>query len=267
MHTEVWQAILLGLVEGLTEFLPVSSTGHLILASELLGFTGEGSVAFKIAIQLGAILAVLVAYRQRFAHVLAGLFRRDADAVSFTRNILIGFLPAMVVGVFAYGAIRQLLQSPMTVAVSLVVGGLIILLIERSVKPRPATSVEKMGWKTAAGVGAVQCLAMVPGVSRSGATIMGGLLMGLDRKTAAEFSFFLAVPTMAGATVFSLYKERELLNFDDLGLIAIGFTVAFLCALLVVKWLVGFVGRHGFAPFAWYRILLGSAAIIALVMR
>ena len=267
MHTEVWQAILLGLLEGLTEFLPVSSTGHLILASELLGFTGEGSVAFKIAIQLGAILAVLVAYRQRFAHVLVGLGRREPDAVHFTRNILIGFLPAMVIGAFAYSAIRELIQSPTTVAVALIVGGILILLIEKMVKPRAQTSVEKMGWKTAAGVGVVQCLAMIPGVSRSGATIMGGLLMGLDRKTAAEFSFFLAVPTMTAATAYSLYKERALLNLDDLGLIAIGFVVAFCSALLVVKWLVGFVSRHGFAPFAWYRILLGGAALAVLLTR
>lgn len=267
MFTDVWHAIVLGLIEGLTEFLPVSSTGHLILASELLGFTGEGSVAFKISIQLGAILAVLVAYRERFTHVLKGLAQRDPDSIHFTRNILIGFLPAMVIGAFAYSAIREMLQSPTIVAVSLIVGGIIILLIEKLVKPRAATSVEKMGWRTALGVGVVQCLAMVPGVSRSGATIMGGLVMGLDRKTAAEFSFFLAVPTMAAATVFSLYKEREALNLDDLGLIAIGFVVAFLCALFVVKWLVGFVGKHGFAPFAWYRIILGGITLAVLFTR
>jgi undecaprenyl-diphosphatase len=263
----VLQAVLLGLLEGLTEFLPVSSTGHLILASELLGFTGEGSVAFKIAIQLGAILAVLVAYRQRFAAVLTGLIAHDPGAIRFTRNILLGFLPAMVVGVFAYSAIRQLLESPLTVAVALIVGGFAILLIERSITPRVEGSVEDMPWKTAAAIGAVQCLAMVPGVSRSGATIMGGLLMGLDRKTAAEFSFFLAVPTMAAATVYALYKERDLLSLDDLGLIAIGFATAFVSALLVVRWLVGFVTRHGFAPFAWYRIALGSIALVWLLSR
>ena len=265
--TAVFQAILLGLLEGLTEFLPVSSTGHLILASELIGFTGEGSVAFKIAIQLGAILAILVAYRQRFATIAAGLIQREPGAIAFTRNILLGFLPAMVVGVFAYSAIRKLIESPMTVAVALVLGGIAILLIEKLVPPRIEGSVETMPAKTAAGVGVVQCLAMIPGVSRSGATIMGGLLMGLDRKTAAEFSFFLAVPTMAAATVYSLYKERHLLNADDLGLIAIGFVVAFLSALMVVRWLVGFVGRHGFAPFAWYRIVLGSAAMLWLFAR
>ncbi|MCG2841834.1 undecaprenyl-diphosphate phosphatase [Sandaracinobacter sp. RS1-74] len=263
----ILQAFLLGLLEGLTEFLPVSSTGHLILASELMGFTGDGSVAFKIAIQLGAILAVLVAYRQRFAHIAAGLVRRDSGAIAFTRNILLGFLPAMVVGFFAYSSIRQLIESPMTVAIALIVGGIAILLIEKLVPPRIEGQVETMPWRTALGVGVVQCIAMVPGVSRSGATIMGGLLMGLDRKTAAEFSFFLAVPTMAAATVYSLYKERHLLDADDLGLIAIGFVTAFVSALMVVRWLVGFVGRHGFAPFAWYRIALGSIALVWLLLR
>ena len=267
MQTDIWQAILLGMVEGLTEFLPVSSTGHLILVSEVLGFTGEGSVAFKIAIQLGAILAVLVAYRQLFVRMALGLVRNARQAIGFTRNIIIGFLPAMVIGVFAYSAIRQLLQSPMTVAVALVVGGVAIIAIEKLVTPRPEGSVATMRWQTAAGIGVMQCLAMVPGVSRSGATIMGGLLMGLDRKTAAEFSFFLAVPTMAGATVYALYKERDLLSLDDLGLIAIGFVTAFLCALLVVKWLVGFVGRRGFTPFGWYRIALGLVTMALLLSR
>lgn len=265
--TAVLHALILGLVEGLTEFLPVSSTGHLILASELLGFTGEGSVAFKIAIQLGAILAVLVAYRQRFTGVAAGLLAREPGAIAFTRNILLGFLPAMVVGVFAYSAIRELIESPLTVAIALIVGGIAILVIERMIKPRAETSVEAMPAATAAKIGVIQCLAMIPGVSRSGATIMGGLLMGLDRKTAAEFSFFLAVPTMAAATVYALYKERQFLNADDLGLIAIGFVTAFVSALFVVRWLVGFVARHGFAPFAWYRIVLGGLSLIWLLNR
>lgn len=265
--TALLQAFLLGLLEGLTEFLPVSSTGHLILAAELIGFTGEGSVAFKIAIQMGAILAVLVAYRERFAGILVGLTRREPAAIAFTRNILLGFVPALLVGFFAYSAIRSLLESPETVAVALIMGGIAILVIERLIPPRVLGSVETMPWKTALGVGVVQCLAMIPGVSRSGATIMGGLLMGLDRKTAAEFSFFLAVPTMAAATVYSLYKERDLLSFDDLGLIAVGFLTAFVTALLVVRWLVGFVARRGFAPFAWYRIVLGTVALVWLWAR
>lgn len=259
--------ILLGIIEGLTEFVPVSSTGHLILLSELLGFTGEGSAAFKIAIQLGAILAILVAYWRRFWNVGRGLLRADRASILFTRNILIGFLPAMVVGAFAYEGIRVLLQSPMTVAVALILGGIAILVIERMVKHVTVESVEAMPLKTAIGIGMVQCLAMVPGVSRSGASIMGALLMGVERKTAAEFSFFLAVPTMIGATVYALWSDRDVLTLDDLNAIAIGFTVAFLVALVVVKAFVAIVGRFGFAPFAYYRIAIGSVALMWLLAR
>jgi undecaprenyl-diphosphatase len=259
--------LLLGIIEGLTEFLPVSSTGHLILAGELLGFTDPSSVTFKIAIQLGAILAVLVAYRLRFWNVARGLLARDAGAIAFTRNILIGFFPAMVIGALAYDAIRAAMQTPMIVAVALVVGGVLILLIERIVKIVKVESVETMPVGTAIAIGFVQCIAMLPGVSRSGATIMGALLMGVERKTAAEFSFFLAVPTMAGATVYALYKDRALLSMDDLTGIAIGFGAAFVVALLVVKAFVAIVTRHGFAPFAWYRIIAGSAAILWLLAR
>lgn len=259
--------ILLGVIEGLTEFVPVSSTGHLILLSELLGFTGEGSAAFKIAIQLGAILAILVAYWRRFWNVGQGLLRADRDSILFTRNILIGFLPAMVIGAFAYEGIRVLLQSPMTVAVALILGGIAILVIERMVKHVTVESVEAMPLKTAVGIGVVQCMAMVPGVSRSGASIMGALLMGVERKTAAEFSFFLAVPTMIGATVYALWSDRDVLTLDDLNAIAIGFTVAFLVALVVVKAFVAIVGRFGFAPFAWYRIAIGTVALVWLLAR
>lgn len=266
LHSIV-QAILLGLVEGLTEFLPVSSTGHLILGAEILGFKGEGSAAFKIAIQLGAILAVVIAYWDRFRSVFTGLLHRDKGAIAFTRNIILGCLPAMVIGAFAYKAIRSMLENPMIVAIALIVGGILILVIERLVPARQQGSVETMPAGTAAKIGIVQCLAMIPGVSRSGATIMGGLLMGLDRKTATEYSFFLAVPTMIGATVYALYKERDNLSFDQSALIVIGFLVAFISALAVVKWLVGFVSRHGFAPFAWYRIIIGSAALVWLLTR
>ena len=259
--------ILLGIIEGLTEFIPVSSTGHLILLSELLGFTGEGSAAFKISIQLGAILAILIAYWRRFWNVGRGLLRGDRDSMLFTRNILIAFFPAMVVGAFAYEGIRMLLQSPMTVAVALILGGIAILVIERMVKTVTVESVEAMPLKTAIGIGIVQCFAMVPGVSRSGASIMGALLMGVERKTAAEFSFFLAVPTMIGATVYSLWSDRDVLTLDDLNAIAIGFTVAFLVALVVVKAFVAIVGRFGFAPFAWYRIGIGSVALVWLLAR
>ncbi|UZK69072.1 undecaprenyl-diphosphate phosphatase [Sphingomonas sp. S1-29] len=259
--------ILLGLIEGLTEFLPVSSTGHLILASELLGFTEEGSIAFKIAIQLGAILAVLVAYWRRFWTVGTGMLRGEAEPWRFARNILLAFAPAVVVGVIAYESIRAVMQQPIVVAVALIVGGIAILVIERMVKVAKYESVEALPATTAGAIGLVQCLAMLPGVSRSGATIMGSLLMGVERKTAAEFSFFLAVPTMIGATVYALYKDRALLNADDLLAIAIGFTVAFIVALAVVKAFVKVVSRFGFAPFAWYRIIVGSAALIWLLAR
>lgn len=259
--------IILGIIEGLTEFLPVSSTGHLILAAELLGFTGEGSAAFKISIQLGAILAVLVAYRQRFWHVGMGLLRQDRDSILFTRNILIGFLPAMLIGAVAYEGVRALLQSPTTVAAALVLGGIAILVIERVVKLVKVESVEAMPLGTAIAIGAIQCIAMIPGVSRSGATIMGALLMGVERKTAAEFSFFLAVPTMAGATAYALWKDRDVLVIDDLTAIAVGLAVAFVVALAVVKSLVAIVGRFGFAPFAWYRIIVGLVALIWLGAR
>lgn len=260
-------ALILGIVEGLTEFLPVSSTGHLILGGELLGFSDPGSVTFKIAIQLGAILAVLAAYWRRFYAVGAGLLRRDADAIKFTRNILIGFLPAMLIGAVAYDAIRAVLQSPEVVAVALIVGGIAILALERLVRTVRFDSVEAMPLRTAVAIGFIQCLAMIPGVSRSGATILGALAMGAERKTAAEFSFFLAVPTMAGATAYALYKDRALLSADDLGMIAIGFGAAFVVALLVVKAFVAIVARHGFAPFAWYRIVVGTLALVWLLNR
>ncbi|MBB5684016.1 undecaprenyl-diphosphate phosphatase [Sphingobium boeckii] len=265
MSTGILTYILLGIIEGLTEFLPVSSTGHLILASALLGFEGDSSVAFKIAIQLGAILAVLVAYWDRFWNVGKGLLVRDTGAIAFTRNIILGFLPAMVIGVLAYDAIRAAIQTPMIVAFMLVAGGVVILVIERMVKHVRYDSAETIPTKTALGIGLVQCLAMVPGVSRSGATIMGALLMGVERKTAAEFSFFLAVPTMTAATAYALWKDRALLSMDDLGAIAIGFVTAFIVALLIVKAFVAVVSRYGFAPFAWYRIVIGTIAIACLL--
>ncbi len=259
--------ILLGLIEGLTEFLPVSSTGHLILAAELLGFKGEGSVTFKIVIQLGAILAVIVAYRQRFAGVLAGLVQGRPEALAFTRNVLLAVVPALIIGVIAYDAIRAALEAPKLVAVALIVGGIVMLALDKGLRHDRVRSVEAMPWPTALAIGGAQCLAMVPGVSRSGASILGGLALGLDRRTAAEFSFFLAVPTMVAATVYSLYKDWSRLDFSDLTAIAIGFVVAFLTALAAVRLLIGIVSRHGFAPFAWYRIALGSAALVWLMAR
>jgi len=260
-------ALLLGFIEGLTEFLPVSSTGHLILAGEMVGFTDNSSVAFKIAIQLGAILAVLLVYWRRFWTVGTSLLKREADAVAFTRNILLGFAPALVIGLVAYDAIRAAMQTPEIVAIALIVGGILILVLERVVRTIRFHAVEEIPFGTALSIGLVQCTAMLPGVSRSGATIMGGLMMGVERKTAAEFSFFLAVPTMMAATVYALWKDRALLNADDLGMIGIGFTMAFLVAVVVVKAFVAIVGRYGFAPFAYYRIIAGTAALIWLTMR
>lgn len=260
-------AVLLGIIEGLTEFLPVSSTGHLILAGELIGFTDNSSVAFKIAIQFGAILAVLLVYWRRFWAVGVGLIKFEAGPVAFTRNILLGFAPALLIGVIAYDAIRAAMQTPEIVAIALVVGGILILLLERLVKNVRFNSVEAIPFGTALSIGLVQCTAMLPGVSRSGATIMGGLLMGVERKTAAEFSFFLAVPTMLAATVYALWKDRELLSADDLGMISIGFFTAFVVAVFVVKAFVAIVGKYGFAPFAYYRIIAGSAALVWLMAR
>ena len=266
MELSLLSIVLLGIVEGLTEFLPVSSTGHLILAGEVMRVS-QGTETFDIVIQLGAILAVVVLYRHRFAAVLAGLARRDPQAIRFTRNVLIGFLPSAVIGAVAYGTIKSVLMTPMVVAVALIVGGIAILIIERTVRHPDCDSVEGMSFKTSLGIGFIQCLSMIPGISRSGATIMGALLMGVERKTAAEFSFFLAVPTMIAATAYALWKDRALLSMDDLGAIAIGFTAAFLVALAVVKAFVAVVSRYGFAPFAWYRIALGLVAAVWLVMR
>lgn len=259
------QAAFLGLVEGLTEFIPVSSTGHLILLVDLLGFQGPEGKVFEIVIQLGAILAVIVLY----APTLFGVVWRapsDPAARRFILAVTIAFLPAAVVGALAHGFIKSVLFSPWVVSVSLVVGGVAILLIER-IRPVPRhADIGAFSPGLALRIGACQILAMVPGVSRSGATIMGALLMGVERKTAAEFSFFLAIPTMLGATVYDVYKNRATLDLDGGALIAVGFTVAFVAALLVVRTLIVFLGRHGFAPFAWYRIVAGTAMFAVLLL-
>lgn len=255
--------ILLGIVEGLTEFIPVSSTGHLVLAGAIFGVP-PASGTFDIVIQLGAILAVVVLYWRRFLDVGIGLLGRDAHALAFARNVMIGFLPAAAVGALAYGTIKRMLETPVIVAVALIIGGIAILLIERMRKAAHTTSVEGMSWRIALGIGIVQCLSMIPGVSRSGATIMGALLMGVERRTAAEYSFFLAIPTMLGATTLALWKERHGLDIDDWGAIGLGFLVSFLVALVVIRWFLAVVTRHGFAPFAWYRIVAGSVALLWL---
>lgn len=266
MDMSLLSIVLLGIVEGLTEFIPVSSTGHLILAGEVMQVP-QGTETFDIVIQLGAILAVVVLYRQRFAAVLAGLARRDPAAVRFTRNVLVGFLPSAVIGALAYGAIKAMLNTPIIVAVALILGGVAILLIERSVQRVTCDTVEAMPARTALAIGFIQCLSMIPGVSRSGATIMGALTMGVERRTAAEYSFFLAIPTMVGATTLALWKARHELGDAQLTSIGIGFLVSFLVAIIVIRWFLNVVTRHGFAPFAWYRIVAGSIALIWLVFR
>jgi undecaprenyl-diphosphatase len=261
--------IILGIVEGVTEFLPVSSTGHLILASALLKYDPEYWALFNIVIQLGAILAIVVLYWRTFWAVLMGLMRMDPTSIRFVRNILVAFIPAAVIGVILHKHIEALLGSPMTVAIALIVGGFAIIGIERWVKEGSIAGVAEIPLPKVIGIGFIQCLAMVPGVSRSGATILGALSLGVERRTAAEFSFFLAIPTMLGATVLELVSKRhELMSGISVGLggIAIGFVVAFLVALVVVRWFVGLVGKTGFTPFAWYRIVLGIAAIVGLTM-
>jgi len=260
------EAALLGLVEGLTEFIPVSSTGHLILLVDLLGFSGPPGRVFEIAIQFGAILAICWLYRHRFAHVARGLFT-DTEAQRFVTIILLGFLPAMVIGVMAHGFIKSVLFSPWVVCTTLFLGGFAILAIERW---HPQPSVEQINAirpGLALKIGLCQCLAMIPGVSRSGATIMGAMLLGTGRAAATEFSFFLAVPTMLAATVYDLYKNWANLHVDDFSLIATGFLCAFVAALVVVKTLVAFVSRNGFAPFAYYRIVISVIMAILLWQR
>jgi undecaprenyl-diphosphatase len=258
-------AVLLGIVEGLTEFLPISSTGHLILADRLLGLEGPESKLFDIVIQLGAILAVCWVYRERLFQAVIGL-GSEPPSQRFVANIVIAFLPAAIAGVLLYRFIKEVLFSPWVVAVSLIVGGFLILLIER-IRPRPRVhEVESMSLATALGIGCCQILAMIPGVSRAGATIMGALMLRVDRPAATEFSFFLAIPTMLGAAVYDLYKNRAILSFDNGLVIAVGFVVAFLAALFVVRRLVDFVSRPGFGVFAWYRIVVGAIALIALYL-
>ena len=263
-------AILLGIVEGLTEFLPVSSTGHLILAAELLGYRADQWSTFNVIIQLGAILAVIVLYWRTFWGVATGLFGRDVGAWRFAMNIAVAFLPSAVLGLILIDTIESLLGNAVVVAVALIAGGFAILLIEKMVRPASIEpGVAAIPLKRALGIGFIQCLSMVPGVSRSGATIMGALSLGVERKTAAEFSFFLAVPTMVGATTLSVAKHHEEIAASgvDWGLIAVGFAVSFVVAIVVIRWFVGIVGRHGFAPFAWYRIVAGAVALAWLLAR
>jgi undecaprenyl-diphosphatase len=259
-------AALLGVVEGLTEFIPVSSTGHLILLVDLLDFEGPPGKVFEIVIQLGAILAVCWAYRAKLLRVAAGL-PHDPSARHFAIVVLLAFLPAALVGALAHGFIKTVLFSPYVVSTSLILGGLAIIAIERAVLVPRVRDIDGLRPRTAFLIGAAQTVAMIPGVSRSGATIMGGLLLRVDRKAATEFSFFLAIPTMLGATTLDIYKNAAVINTNDALVIMIGFAAAFLAALAVVRVVVTFVGRHGFTPFGWYRIAVGTAMLATLAAR
>ncbi len=250
------QALILGVVEGLTEFLPISSTGHQIIVADLLDFGGERAMAFNIIIQLGAILAVVWEFRRKILDVVTGL-PTQRNAQRFTVNLLIAFLPAVVLGVIFADLIHHYLFNPITVATALVVGGVIMLWAERREHEVHAETVDDITWKDALKVGFAQCLAMIPGTSRSGSTIIGGLLFGLSRKTATEFSFFLAMPTMVGAAVYSGYKYRDLFQPADLPVFAIGFITSFIFAMIAVKGLLKFIASHSYAAFAWYRIGFG----------
>ncbi|SEC36536.1 undecaprenyl-diphosphate phosphatase [Pseudomonas marginalis] len=250
------QALILGVVEGLTEFLPISSTGHQIIVADLLAFGGERAMAFNIIIQLGAILAVVWEFRRKILDVVTGL-PTQRNAQRFTVNLLIAFLPAVVLGVIFADLIHHYLFNPITVAAALVIGGIVMLWAERREHEVHAESVDDITWKDALKVGFAQCLAMIPGTSRSGSTIIGGLLFGLSRKTATEFSFFLAMPTMVGAAVYSGYKYRDLFQPADLPVFAIGFVTSFIFAMIAVKGLLKFIASHSYAAFAWYRIAFG----------
>lgn len=257
------KALLLGIIEGLTEFLPVSSTGHLIIAADILHFNGSSAKTFEIVIQLGAILAVCWHYRARLIVLLRTSPKEQAvQNFNFILNLCLAFLPAAVLGLVFHGYIKEHLFTPFNVAIALIVGGVIILWVEqRRYTPR-INSVDEVRWKTALKIGLCQAVALIPGTSRSGATIMGGLLFGLSRQTATEFSFFLAIPTMFAATLYDLYKSWHLLNSHDIGLFAVGFIAAFVSALLMVKALLAYVAHHSFRSFAWYRIGFGVLVLI-----
>lgn len=261
MDLELLKAILLGIVEGLTEFLPISSTGHLIVVGSLLDFHNEKGKVFEIVIQLGAILAVCWEYRKKIFKVVLGI-PHESSAQRFAINILIAFLPAMVLGVLFHGIIKTYLFSPLTVACALIVGGFIILLIESKTRIPRIQHVEEMNWSDALKIGLAQSVAMFPGVSRSGATIMGGMIFGLSRTAATEFSFFLAIPTMTAATTYDLYKNWHLFSLSDIPLFAVGFIAAFISAFFAIKGLLHYVANHKFTVFAWYRIVFGIIVLI-----
>jgi len=254
---------LLGLLEGLTEFLPVSSTGHLLLASHFLGFESAGKT-FEVVIQLGAVLALLTVYFAKLWQVFSTA-HRDPAAMRFIVSVLLAFLPAVVIGVLAHDFIKTVLfETPRLIAIMLILGGIVLLFVDR-IAPTPVYhDATALPLRKALAIGFVQCLAMIPGVSRSGATIVGALLMGVEKRAAAEFSFFLSMPTMAAAVGYDLLKNRDVLDFSAWSQIALGFALAFITGVIVVKWLLSYISRHGYALFGWWRIIVGSLALIAL---
>lgn len=256
-----WKALILGIVEGLTEFLPISSTGHLIMVGDLLNFNDERGKVFEIVIQFAAILAVCWEYRARLGTVVSGLIQKQESAQRFTANLLIAFMPAAVLGLLFAGKIKDHLFAPVPVALAFIIGGLVILWAERRQHVVRIESVDDMRWPDALKIGLAQSLALIPGTSRSGATIIGGLLFGLSRKAATEFSFFLAIPTLTAATLYEVVKYRSLFHAQDLWLFAVGSAASFVSAFLCVRWLLRFISRHDFSAFAWYRIAFGLAVL------
>lgn len=262
-----FSALLMGLVEGITEFLPVSSTGHLILLNDMLGLDMPDNKLFEVVIQFGAILAVCVLYREKLFATASGLIRRNPPDINFMLAVLIGFLPAMVIGAIFHDFIKQTLFNPWVVSTTLVLGGVVLIWVEKLNLKNKIFNLDALPKSACLKIGLFQCLAMIPGTSRSGATIIGAMLLGVERKTAAEYSFFLAIPTMFAATIYDLYKARHDLTTDGLTLIVIGFIAAFFAALGVVKGFVSYISRHGFAPFGWYRIGLGLLMFALLFLR
>jgi undecaprenyl-diphosphatase len=255
------KALILGVVEGLTEFLPVSSTGHLILAADLLDFNGEKAKTFNLAIQTGAMLAVVWEYRAKFLGVLAGL-AADPAARRFVANLVVAFIPAALLGLALGGLIKTHLFRPVPVALAFILGAFVILWVERRTRRVRIERVDDMTWVDALKVGLAQCFALIPGTSRSGATIIGAMLFGLSRKAATEFSFFLAVPTLVAAGAYDLYKQRAAFSTADLEMLAVGLVAAFVSAFVCVRWLIRYVATHDFKPFAWYRIAFGVIVLV-----
>ena len=254
MDGNLLHALILGLVEGITEFLPISSTGHLILAGALLGFDDARAGVFFVAIQTGAMLAVVWEYRARFFRIDPALYR----------NLVVAFIPAAVLGLAFGSMIKQVLFRPVPVALAFIVGGIIILLVDRGERPARVRTTPSMSWLDALKVGLAQCFALIPGTSRAGATIIGGMLFGLSRPAATEFSFFLAVPTLCAAGVYDLWKNRALFSANDLDMFAVGLAVSFVSAYAVIRWLIRYVASHDFRWFAWYRIAFGLFVLVAV---